>query len=275
MPYVRGVGYMPSGRAGRPETTKTECIDALKRLASELGRTPKTVDVQACPYAPSYPTYLRLFGSFPEAQRSAGFAPTARATGVSPSQQVFLDSRKAAMVVLFKDGATMDQIGHVYGVTRERVRQVIRVAGFKENPRRVDPLRIINSARKAFSLWQVCSESGYSAETVTECLTHLGHLPALNRLWEWRKKRRIHGGRKYSDFELLRRLRALAAELGHTPGINHINAAEAFPRHTVYVMRFGSLSKAQRLAGLIPNRTGEDASPLPADLKGSKMAEPR
>lgn len=273
MPYVKGVGYVPVGRAGRPETTTDECIAALRRLASEIGRTPKTVDVNECLYTPSYPTYLRIFGSFPEAQRAAGLATTVRAGNLSPSEKTFLDSRQMAMVSLFKDGATMDQIGKVYGVTRERVRQVIRVSGFKENPRRVDPLRIIKSARKAFTLWQVCSETGYSAEIVTECLTHLGHLVALNRLWEWRKKRRIHAGRKYSDFELLRRLRALAAELGHTPGIVDINSAPEFPRHTVYTMRFGSIAKAQRLAGLIPNRTGKPASRLPVDLQDRRIAK--
>jgi hypothetical protein len=117
--------------------------------------------------------------------------------------------------------------------------------------------------------------TGYAAETITECLRHLGHLPALTRLWEWRKSKKIHGGRKYSDFELLRRLRTLAAELEHTPGMRDVNEAEDFPTHTVYVLRFGSMTKAQRLAGLIPNRTGKPASQLPANMKLSKIVQSR
>ncbi len=50
MPYVKGVGYVPSDRTVRAEQTKTECLEALKRLAAELGRTPMTVDVNQSAY---------------------------------------------------------------------------------------------------------------------------------------------------------------------------------------------------------------------------------
>lgn len=59
--------------------------------------------------------------------------------------------------------------------------------------------------------------------------------------------------RKYSDEFLLNHLRELAENIGRTPSTKDIsNAGIVSPQ--VYIFRFGCLSKAQKAAGLIPNK---------------------
>lgn len=273
MPYVKGVGYVPVSRPTE-EAAKAEHLDALRRLASELGHTPTTEELSRCSYAPSYWKYCKLFGSMPEAHRCAGLTPSKRGGdrgGVKAEDRDFFDNRRAAMVALFRDGATLEEIATTYRLTRERVRQLIRAAGYADNPSRIDPIRILASARSASSIWEVCQETGKSAELISQCLHELGHLSSLQRLWKWRKRRGKRKNRKYTELDLLTRLRSLAVKVGHTPGMSEINAEPVFPRHTLYVLRFGSITKAQRLAGLKPNRTGKPPSELPLSLKLPKQ----
>jgi transcriptional regulator NrdR family protein len=61
--------------------------------------------------------------------------------------------------------------------------------------------------------------------------------------------------KKYSDEYLLNHLKELSAQLGRTPSIKDINDAGKVEA-TIYYDRFGSLSKAQLAAGLIPNKAG-------------------
>lgn len=61
--------------------------------------------------------------------------------------------------------------------------------------------------------------------------------------------------RMLSDEDLLDTLRDLAAKLGRTPTIYDVN--ELTPHsHPIYYRRFGSFRKAQRRAGLKPNKLG-------------------
>jgi len=60
--------------------------------------------------------------------------------------------------------------------------------------------------------------------------------------------------KRYTDAELLDHLRRLAAELGHTPTGEEINAAEG-PSTGVYQRRFGKESST--LAGLVPRAVGQ------------------
>jgi hypothetical protein len=59
--------------------------------------------------------------------------------------------------------------------------------------------------------------------------------------------------RKYTEEQLLGHLRQLAAKLGHTPSQVEIKKAGEY-KISVYMTCFGSIAKAQQLAGLIPNQ---------------------
>jgi hypothetical protein len=68
----------------------------------------------------------------------------------------------------------------------------------------------------------------------------------------------LNVGRKpYRRDELIVKLQALAARLGHTPSQDTVNAAEACPCHQTYVNHFGSWNAALTAAGLALNRRGE------------------
>lgn len=156
------------------------------------------------------------------------------------------------MAALYQDGATYEEIGQAYGVTRERVRQLIKATGKKGRPSRIDPIRVLRAARTANSFGQCVGALRMDSKKVERCLVETGHWTALNRLWGLRKsKQRDARGEEY-----LSQLRELAQRLGHTPGLADINAEPKFPRHTTFVRYFGSISRAQKLAGLQPGKVG-------------------
>lgn len=61
--------------------------------------------------------------------------------------------------------------------------------------------------------------------------------------------------KEITDKMLLNDLKKLSKYLGRTPGVNDIIYMGSFS-HSTYFSRFGSLKKAQKLAGLKPNNRG-------------------
>jgi len=59
--------------------------------------------------------------------------------------------------------------------------------------------------------------------------------------------------RRHSDKQLINHLKKLAAKLGYTPSCSDINKAGKYT-HNMYITGFGSVQKAQELAGLSPNK---------------------
>lgn len=62
----------------RKKHTDDELLDALRRAADELGRTPTQKEIAAMDGYPSYMTYFKRFGSWNEALRLAGIEPRER-----------------------------------------------------------------------------------------------------------------------------------------------------------------------------------------------------
>jgi hypothetical protein len=192
-------------------------------------------------------TLLREAGYRPGMRRQ----PQKRRKNPSPKRDR-AEVRREAMAALYRDGATLEEIGEASGVTRERVRQLIGATGQKGRPSRVDPIRVLRAARTAKDFAQCVASLRMDPNKVERCLVETGHWPALNRLWALRKRsRKSARGERY-----LSQLRELAKRLGYTPGIVDINAEPGFPRHMTFVKYFGSISKAQALAGLEPGRVG-------------------
>lgn len=158
------------------------------------------------------------------------------------------------MITLYRDGATLEEIGAVYGVTRERARQVI--AQVVRRGTGIDPIKTINVCRKAQSLTYAAHELGGNSNKSKEIkafLIETGYWPAMARLWAWRRKQAYQ---TFSDEQLLDKLRALAGKLGHTPGIKEVNADPDMPSHTTYVHRWGNWAPACAAAGLTPMKAG-------------------
>lgn len=173
----------------------------------------------------------------------------------SESQREYFRSRAEAMRTLYRDGATLEEIGAVYSVTRERARQVI--AGQVKRGTGVDPIKTINVCRRAGSLTAAARElggaSGQKQAEVKAFLVETGYWPAMKRLWQWRRHQAYQ---HFTDEQLLAKLVGLAEKLGHTPGMKECNAAPDMPTHTTYVRRWGNWAPACVAAGLRPMVAG-------------------
>lgn len=138
-------------------------------------------------------------------------------------------------------GYSLTDIGAIVGVTRERVRQ-----WFDEYDE-LERLDDIGGGPRSTALYRLWSDELNCFVPITD--EEL--IEAANRRREALDRRhlkhRVHG--------LLTHLRDLADRLGRTPSMFDINDC-APPWHTDYVNYFGSISKAQELAGLEPAKVG-------------------
>lgn len=171
----------------------------------------------------------------------------------SEERRGYFDSRREAMKTLYRDGATLEEIGAVYGVTRERARQVI--AGTATRGTGLDPIKTINVCRKAQSLSAAVIELGKGGKhaAIRAFLVQTGYWPAMKRLWQWRRHQAYQ---HFTDKQLLAKLVGLAEKLGHTPGMTECNADPDMPSHTTYVRRWGNWAPACAAAGLRPMVSG-------------------
>ena len=145
-----------------------------------------------------------------------------------------------------EDGMTLQEIGDKYGVTRERVRQVLEREGVVETPQGLAARCVFCAYSSDKTILEIAEDSGFPVATVSHVLGREG-LPYRHRTGG--------PGRLYTDEELLNSLRELGKKLGHTPTCQDVISARP-PSHTLYYKRFGSLRNAQRLAGFEPNRVG-------------------
>ena len=162
--------------------------------------------------------------------------------------------RNAEIVRLHvEDRMTLTAIGLRYGITKERVRQIVRRAGVSPS--------VTSAVLKEKSIPCV--------EVVCEtCGTVVWRKPYRSGgIGKFCSPRCFHasGGRaKWTPEMLLDELRRLACILDRTPGMKDLVAP--WPTHMLYYRRFGLLSNACKLAGLTPNArggAGHGGSPLP------------
>ncbi len=147
--------------------------------------------------------------------------------------------RNAEMVRLYVDEhKTLQNIGDHFGVTRERVRQIVRRAGVG---------RDVTSANFAFR-----SEADLVDMVCEECGSVTRRQPSsVRQFCSWRCSGK---SKTITSAHALRELRRLALMLGNTPGMMDLVAP--WPTHTIYYRLFGSLRAAQDIAGLTPNKRG-------------------
>lgn len=142
--------------------------------------------------------------------------------------------RTKAIVDLYLSGEkTLKQIGEVYGITRERVRQIVRAAG-------IEPAtsKTLRRAHRRQLRTKPCSVCGTTIYKGTVCSRKCKGL--RDRTW--------------SKGKLILRLQELRQKLGRVPSQPDMN--KYGPSHTTYVYHFGSIGEAQRQAGMTPNPQG-------------------
>ena len=145
--------------------------------------------------------------------------------------------RNRHMAELYERGLTLEEIGRLYGVTRERVRQITTALGVDRKlvrQKRADTRRLARMSP--------CPSCGELFD------------PGQNRTQSCGEPE-CHPNRKYTNAELLTILRHHATRLGRTPGMADLNGKVA-PWFYHYFRWFGSLRRAQELAGLKPTAVG-------------------
>jgi hypothetical protein len=159
------------------------------------------------------------------------------------TQKRWLDRRLDVVHAYCHELKTYAEIGEQYNVTRARIGQII---GETVSPKMRSHVRRKRSLHRRQRTCQHCGAvftHRYSNGKHQTC-------PAA----ECRAKSR----RKWSDEALLQLLVDLHGTLGYTPGVVDLGNHSP-PGHSVYFKRFGSLRRAQELAGLTPNAYGTGA----------------
>lgn len=155
--------------------------------------------------------------------------------------------RESHMIVMRESGATLEEIGRAFGVTRERVRQLLERNGYSGSApsRQVDPLKLLAAIRSAdvCSVREAAQRCGSNVSSGMMVIRRLGLAKAVQRLFQWRR-----------DWRYISAYRDLAAQLGHTPGVAECHEAGLWQSHIQ--RRFGGMQKLAVRAGLQPNHEG-------------------
>lgn len=153
--------------------------------------------------------------------------------------------REFVMISLVSGGESLEQIGKRFGLSRERVRQLVARHGVRsQNWNKADPLAICRAADEAHFLAEAAEIANASEETVRRVLVALGKWEEAKKRWGMRQGNK----RDWTNEELLECLRAEATLLGETPG--QIYLSNRSPSSTTYAKYFGTLTEALRQAGL-------------------------
>lgn len=159
-------------------------------------------------------------------------------------------ARDAAVAALVVEGRTLEEVGAMLGVSRERVRQRCERVGVNARFGRssLDPIAVARELRKptARSTGDIARAIGTTASAVTRTLRALDMYDAALRLFRWRR-----------DRILLAKFAAFAAAIGHTPSKGELDHAPGIPCQNAFQKRFGGLQNAARRAGLKPNVIGD------------------
>jgi len=173
-------------------------------------------------------------------------------------------SRELEMVALRESGLTLSEIARRYGVSRQRVAQIIDKAGRVDaeevrDARREDQLaaatarseEILKRFRAAISVGAIARETGLTYRAIRAISKERATQADLDaRAVAYR---RVGPSPSFSEHDLLRGLRAVASELHRSPSLREYDELASKLRlaagQTVY-MRFGGWRKALAAAGL-------------------------
>lgn len=165
--------------------------------------------------------------------------------------------RAFLMVSLYSTGMTVEEIGHEFGVSHQRVSEILKKAGVSFRSRyrgQADPIAVCRAAETSSSLEECALKAKTTPSRAKPVLVALGKWPAYDKKWNAAKNAEKENRKDRAKLRLLHQLAALARELGRTPGMKDLRDAGIWGHK--YFYHFGSLREAQRLAGLEPNQVG-------------------
>jgi hypothetical protein len=150
--------------------------------------------------------------------------------------RVVRDAAIVAEVVV--NGRTLQSVGDQYGLTRERVRQIVKAGAPKFHNREVSKAR--TRARRAAARSAHLAE-GEKYRTSAEESHQISE-----------------STRRWTEDTMLEALRRVQSEVGHPLAIaewRKVAADHDAPSAALYIQRFGTWNRAKELAGLQPIKT--------------------
>jgi hypothetical protein len=200
----------------------------------------------------------------------AGKHPAELLTRVLIEPNVFASSREyraaraAAWAALIEGGLTITDIGVAVGLSRERVRQILRAEGYLQRRGSrgpgsgADPVAIVKAVRNPHSYGpgSLARLAKCSASTASMTLKELGLWPATQRLFRLRLRRFSSLGAERARASIIEALQAFERETGQVPSIPDAMRGDLPFAHTTAVRYFGSWSNAIRAAGMTPRSRG-------------------
>lgn len=162
--------------------------------------------------------------------------------------------RVKEMQTLYSTGYNLSEIAAAYGVTRERVRQILNKYGRPEQPADIDPAKVLTAIRAGGSWARVAKSAGKPVQAVVECAKELGVYEAAERLWKWRKGAKARRRRA----SLIAQLQQIAALKGREPLVDDVNELMDIRS---YQYTFGTWNNALEAAGFNRHPVGTYVSP--------------
>jgi uncharacterized protein (DUF433 family) len=176
--------------------------------------------------------------------------------------------RTTSVVDLRRGGATLQQIADLHGVTRERVRQILRQSGADisaesvREQRREDTLEearsrveeILEQFRSGDSYQTIAHRLGLTTGVISEVIDET----ATDADRADRRAMSANGAKapRFNDEELLEAIRVVSEELGRTPSAKdyaRLARGRRLPSLPTIHKRLGSWSAAVQAAGMTPN----------------------
>ncbi len=175
------------------------------------------------------------------------------------SNKELIAIRNKKVIEEIKKGRKLVDLEQKFEISRERIRQIVVKSG-------VDYQSILSGRRKE-RYRQILREVFGICKTKGCILTYDEFSKKFNSsrdLYSLICKEMLRKGFKKasrSDKEkLIQHLLELKKSLGHTPGIRDISKAGKHS-HMMYYYNFGSLTNAQKAAGMKPNKVGVSVKP--------------
>lgn len=247
-----------------PRYTDEQLIDYIKRAADQLGHAPTTSEFKSLEGFPNILTVTRRLGSWKPALKKAGLKVKRDVKPHAYTDDELIEHLRRSAKILGR-APRADELGTIDGFPNALTYNK-RFGSWKGALRRAD-------------LGKRGRKPQYSEEGLLEMLRHiaerLGRAPTsselalmdnvpsaatyANRFGSWTvaleragiKGKQVRRGRKrYTDKDLLSRLKDAADQLGRTPRIKDIVGMEGFPSPLTYRNRFGSWTAALKKAGL-------------------------
>ena len=239
-----------------------DLLDQLRALTKELGRTPRTRDVNVASNCASSGVFRKRFGSFNAALQAAGLDlnPTAKYSDDELLDQLRVLTIELGRTPLIKDVNKSNKCASAttFNVRFASLSNALKIAGLDHNratkysdDELLDQLRVLaKKLGKTPCMKEVeRSSSCASSSTFSQCF---GSFSAALRAAGFEVKRTFV---YCNDEELLDQLRALAKKLGRTPKTRDADAAINCSSSPYLRIRFGSYNAALQAAGLELNRT--------------------